>query len=154
MLVKPRTQVDVRREAPPLEALELSTRTRNSLRNLGIQTVEQLTQLTERDLLRGRNFARKSLDEVKDVLRDIGLKLSDLTAQDLEKPAVSETGKIERFMVCAAKRGYIMTDGGNPRVLESPHLIRVFETKDSLLVWLNDNLAEEVTPPPPPAQVS
>lgn len=130
-----------------IETLELSTRSRNCLRVCGVQTVGQLIQLTEIDLRRKGHLGPKSLDEVKEVLCDIGLKLADSPPHGLEKPAMNEIGKIERLMICAARRGYIVTDGANPRVLESPHLIRVFETKDSLLNWLKENLADDVTDP-------
>ena len=63
---------------------------------------------------------------------------------------MNETGKVEKIMICAARKGYIVTDGANPRVLESPHLIRVFETKDSLLGWLKENLMDDVSPPREP----
>jgi hypothetical protein len=111
--------------------------------------VEQLSQLTGKDLRKGRGLGRKSLDEVKEALCDLGFSLHETSPwPNLEKPSMNEN-KIGRLTICAAKRGYILTDGANPRVLESPHLIRVFESKDSLLAWLKENLVEEVTPPAP-----
>ena len=133
-----------------IDKLELSARSKGCLRNMYIHDVGQLVQLTEKDLLKGRNLGRKVLNEIKEVLCDLGLKLRDQTiGEDFMSLSENETGKVERIMICAAKRGYIVTDGANPRVLESPHLIRVFETKDSLLAWLKDNLMEDAAVPDP-----
>ena len=107
---------------------------------MGIQTVGNLIKFTEKDLLKSRQFGPKTLDEIKTVLCDMGLSLYD--PQELEIPQMDKVWKI---MICAARRGYIVTDGANPRVLENPHLIRVFETKDSLLSWLKENLADDAT---------
>ena len=125
-----------------IEDLELSVRAKNGLRGMGLHTVDNLIKFTERDLLKSRQFGRKSLNEVKDVLRDLGLRL-------LGETPVNETSQVWKIMICAAKKGYIVTDGANPRVLESPHLIRVFETKESLLSWLTENLAEDAPDPDP-----
>lgn len=54
--------------------LELSVRTVNCLKNAGIETIGELTRLSESDLLRIQNFGQKSLNELKDVLFE-----SDLT---------------------------------------------------------------------------
>ena len=52
-----------------------SVRVLSCLRNVDIDTVQQICQMTERDLLRLPNFWRKSLDEVKKALGQYGLKL-------------------------------------------------------------------------------
>ena len=62
------------------EDLEFSVRSSNCLREMGIFTVRDLIIKTENDLLRTKNFGRKSLQEIKDVLSSIGLSLGmDLT---------------------------------------------------------------------------
>lgn len=56
-----------------IEDLDLSVRSYNCLKRAGIQTVEELTQKTEDDMMKVRNLGKKSLKEVKDKLNDLGL---------------------------------------------------------------------------------
>lgn len=56
-----------------IEDLDLSVRSYNCLKRFGIQTVEELTQRTEDEMMRVRNLGKKSLKEVKDKLYDLGL---------------------------------------------------------------------------------
>lgn len=56
-----------------IDDLELSVRATNCLRSANIATVGELVQKTEADMLRTKNFGRKSLDEIKSVLNNMGL---------------------------------------------------------------------------------
>lgn len=56
-----------------IEDLDLSVRSYNCLKRAGIQTVEELTQRTEDEMMKVRNLGKKSLKEVKDKLYDLGL---------------------------------------------------------------------------------
>lgn len=56
-----------------IEDLELSVRSYNCLKRANIQTVEELTQKTEEDMMKVRNLGKKSLKEVKEVLNSYGL---------------------------------------------------------------------------------
>lgn len=58
-----------------IDDLDLSVRSSNCLRRAGINTVEELCQKTEEDMMKVRNLGRKSLDEVKKKLLDLGLSL-------------------------------------------------------------------------------
>ncbi|MFT3699939.1 MAG: DNA-directed RNA polymerase subunit alpha C-terminal domain-containing protein [Kofleriaceae bacterium] len=58
-----------------VDELELSVRTANCLQNAQVRTIRELVQRTEADLLKERNFARKSLKEVKEILAEMGLSL-------------------------------------------------------------------------------
>jgi DNA-directed RNA polymerase subunit alpha len=58
-----------------IEELELSVRSYNCLKRAGINTVEELTQRTEEDMMKVRNLGKKSLDEVKHKLEELGLSL-------------------------------------------------------------------------------
>jgi hypothetical protein len=60
-----------------LEDLEISRRTYNGLRNCGVDQINQLANLTEADLLHTKNFGRKSLFELKEVLAQLGLGLGE-----------------------------------------------------------------------------
>ncbi|MGH9457507.1 MAG: DNA-directed RNA polymerase subunit alpha [Thermoanaerobaculia bacterium] len=57
----------------PIEELDLSVRSANCLKNANIRTLGDLVQRTEREMLATKNFGRKSLDEIKDVLGSLGL---------------------------------------------------------------------------------
>ena len=61
--------------AMSIDDLDLSVRSNNCLRRAGINTVEELTQKSEEDMMKVRNLGRKSLDEVKKKLADLGLSL-------------------------------------------------------------------------------
>jgi len=62
-----------------IEELDLSVRSYNCLKRAGINTVEELTNKTEDDMMKVRNLGKKSLEEVKLKLNDLelGLKLND-----------------------------------------------------------------------------
>jgi DNA-directed RNA polymerase subunit alpha len=59
----------------PIEELDLSVRSYNCLKRQGVNTIGQLTECTEADLLNIRNFGAKSIEEVKDKLQQMGLGL-------------------------------------------------------------------------------
>ena len=58
-----------------IDELELSVRSYNCLKRAGINTVEELTKKTEEDMMKVRNLGKKSLDEVKHKLEELGLGL-------------------------------------------------------------------------------
>ncbi|HPT87541.1 MAG TPA: DNA-directed RNA polymerase subunit alpha [Bacillota bacterium] len=58
-----------------IEELDLSVRSYNCLKRAGINTVEELTRKTEEDMMKVRNLGRKSLEEVEQKLKSMGLSL-------------------------------------------------------------------------------
>ena len=58
-----------------VEELELSVRSYNCLKNANIQTIGELVQKTENEMLKTKNFGRKSLNEIKEILANMGLSL-------------------------------------------------------------------------------
>ncbi len=58
-----------------VEELELSVRSYNCLKNANIQTIRELVQKTENEMLKTKNFGRKSLNEIKEILTKMGLSL-------------------------------------------------------------------------------
>lgn len=58
-----------------VEELDLSVRSYNCLKRAGINTVEELTQKTEEDMMKVRNLGKKSLEEVQKKLAELGLSL-------------------------------------------------------------------------------
>ncbi|HZT70253.1 MAG TPA: DNA-directed RNA polymerase subunit alpha [Terriglobia bacterium] len=58
-----------------VEELELSVRSYNCLKNANISTIRELVQKTEAEMLKTKNFGRKSLNEIKEILSAMGLSL-------------------------------------------------------------------------------
>jgi DNA-directed RNA polymerase subunit alpha len=58
-----------------VDELELSVRSYNCLKNADIRTIRELVQKSEPDMLRTKNFGRKSLNEIKEILSSMGLHL-------------------------------------------------------------------------------
>ena len=58
-----------------VEELELSVRSYNCLKNANIATIGELIQKTEAEMLKTKNFGRKSLNEIKEILAQMGLSL-------------------------------------------------------------------------------
>jgi DNA-directed RNA polymerase subunit alpha len=58
-----------------VEELELSVRSANCLQNANIKYIYELVQKTESEMLKTKNFGRKSLNEIKDILGEMGLSL-------------------------------------------------------------------------------
>jgi DNA-directed RNA polymerase subunit alpha len=82
------TQVDEKRQAlvssltRSVEELELSVRSYNCLKNANIQTIAELVQKTDSEMLKTRNFGRKSLNEIKEILEGMGLHLGMKREED------------------------------------------------------------------------
>ncbi len=60
-----------------IEELDLSVRSYNCLKRAGINTVEELTQRTEEDMIKVRNLGKKSLEEVINKMHELGLSLKE-----------------------------------------------------------------------------
>ncbi|HOO89293.1 MAG TPA: DNA-directed RNA polymerase subunit alpha [Syntrophales bacterium] len=58
-----------------VDDLELSVRSANCLKNAGIRYIGELVQKTEAEMLKTQNFGRKSLNEIKEILSEMGLSL-------------------------------------------------------------------------------
>ncbi len=90
------SQMDVL--AKTIDHLELSVRSNNCLRAAGIEKIYELVQRTEDELLKTKNFGRKSLAEIKETLQNLGLglnldlhpKLIDKIEGDKEEEGASE----------------------------------------------------------------
>ncbi len=80
---EPEATTSVKEEDEPLnenlfrsvEELELSVRSANCLQNANIHLIGELVQRTESEMLKTKNFGRKSLKEIKEILADMGLSL-------------------------------------------------------------------------------
>ncbi|MDK2857337.1 MAG: DNA-directed polymerase subunit alpha [Verrucomicrobiota bacterium] len=70
--------------------IELSVRAANCLNNANITTVGELAQKTEAEMLKYRNFGKKSLNEIKQKITDMGLSLGMTFDPDLLKPPAKD----------------------------------------------------------------
>ncbi len=73
-----------------VDELELSVRSANGLKNADIRNIGELVQRTEQEMLKTKNFGRKSLNEIKEILSEMGLSLgmkidSFLTREEIEE---------------------------------------------------------------------
>lgn len=90
-------QVDTEREDlrrklnMSVNEIELSVRAANCLNNANITTVGELAQKTEAEMLKYRNFGKKSLNEIKQKISDLGLALGMTFDNDLLKPPAEST---------------------------------------------------------------
>ncbi len=80
-----------------VDSLELSVRAANCLENANIKFIGELVTKSEQDMLRTKNFGRKSLNEIKDILAEMGLSLGmkidgfDPSTLRKDMPAYSQT---------------------------------------------------------------
>jgi DNA-directed RNA polymerase subunit alpha len=65
-----------------VEELELSVRSYNCLKNADIRTIGELVQKTEAEMLKTKNFGRKSLNEIKEILAEMGLSFGMKLGED------------------------------------------------------------------------
>lgn len=78
----------------PISELELSVRSANCLKEANIKTIGDLVQMTEQELLQHRNFGKKSLNELTEILKNMGLSFGmELSSEVKEK--VKELSKNE-----------------------------------------------------------
>lgn len=78
----------------PIEELELSVRAHNCLINAGVKTILDLVNLQEEDVLKIKNFGRKSLNEVKASMKSFGLSYDmNIKEEDVKKILLGRTKK-------------------------------------------------------------
>lgn len=79
-----------------VEELELSVRSANCLKNAGINLIGELVQKTEAEMLKTKNFGRKSLNEIKEVLLEAGLGFGmKFDSSGVKKDSVASQGEDE-----------------------------------------------------------
>jgi len=80
-----------------VEDLELSVRSYNCLKNANIKTIADLVQKTEQEMLRTKNFGRKSLNEIKEILHAMGLRFGMRVDMDaLNKDVALQSGGVDQ----------------------------------------------------------
>ena len=87
-MYEPEEKIANKKLEKKIEELDLSVRSYNCLKRAGINTVGELTQKTSEEMMRVRNLGRKSLKEVQQKLREIGL--------DFKHSYESESGDYEQ----------------------------------------------------------
>ena len=76
-----------------VDELELSVRSYNCLKNANIRTIADLVQRTDAEMLKTRNFGRKSLNEIKEILAEMNLQLG-MKLEELDLPEDVEVEEI------------------------------------------------------------
>jgi DNA-directed RNA polymerase subunit alpha len=74
-----------------IEELELSVRSYNCLKNANISTIGELVSRSEQEMLKTKNFGRKSLNEIKEILEGMGLSFG-MNLQQTKTPANTNKG--------------------------------------------------------------
>ncbi len=74
-----------------VEELELSVRSYNCLKNANIRTIGELVTRSESEMLKTKNFGRKSLNEIKEILGDMGLSFG-MKLDEKGRPVLEEQG--------------------------------------------------------------
>jgi DNA-directed RNA polymerase subunit alpha len=77
-----------------VDELELSVRSANCLKNADIRYIGGLVQKTEAEMLKTKNFGRKSLNEIKEILQEMGLSLG-MKLENWPPPELDKSGKEE-----------------------------------------------------------
>ncbi|MFC1862348.1 DNA-directed RNA polymerase subunit alpha [Thermodesulfobacteriota bacterium] len=78
----------------PVSELELSVRSANCLKNAEITLIGELVQKTEAEMLKTKNFGRKSLNEIKAILQDMGLSLG-MKLEEFPPPTAKDENEVE-----------------------------------------------------------
>jgi DNA-directed RNA polymerase subunit alpha len=94
-----------------VEELELSVRSYNCLKNANIQTIGELVQKSEAEMLKTKNFGRKSLNEIKEILSSMGLGLG--MKIDEHGNAVPAAGGMATPASAIPQPSYLPNDGQN-----------------------------------------
>ncbi|SDE72278.1 DNA-directed RNA polymerase subunit alpha [Terriglobus roseus] len=84
-----------------VEELELSVRSYNCLKNANISTIGELIQKTEAEMLKTKNFGRKSLNEIKEILAQMGLSLG-MKIDDQGNPVPGPTSVLPAATLAAS----------------------------------------------------
>jgi len=77
-----------------VDELELSVRSYNCLKNANIRTIGELVIKTEAEMLKTKNFGRKSLNEIKEILGGMGLSLG-MRLDEQGRPVAGPESSVE-----------------------------------------------------------
>ena len=88
-----------------VEELELSVRSYNCLKNANIATIGELIQKTEAEMLKTKNFGRKSLNEIKEILAQMGLSLG-MKIDESGNPVPGPTSVLPAATLAASFGGF------------------------------------------------
>ena len=124
-----------------VEELELSVRSSNCLRDAGIRTLGDLVQKSEAEMLKYRNFGRKSLQELVDILSDMGLHFG-MNVEALMLPGGDEAEETEPVVegdataevaaLLQALGGETSDDAGEEKPVEAAPVEDVIDDEDTL----------------------
>ncbi len=105
-----------------VEELELSVRSYNCLKNANIATIGELIQKTEAEMLKTKNFGRKSLNEIKEILAQMGLSLG-MKIDDQGNPVPGPTSVLPAATLAASFGNFDDDDDDDDEEEEDDDLI-------------------------------
>ena len=124
----------------PVEDLELSVRSANCLKNARIRYIGDLVTKTEQEMLKTKNFGRKSLNEIKDIIKHMGLSLGMIV--EGWPPKDLEAHKIKN----GTETNKATFDFSTSNPAESPQPIQ------RTTYTVSPDLSSPASPPPPTTQ--
>ncbi|MDQ2924262.1 MAG: DNA-directed RNA polymerase subunit alpha [Acidobacteriota bacterium] len=102
-----------------VEELELSVRSYNCLKNANIATIGELIQKTEAEMLKTKNFSRKSLNEIKEILAQMGFSLG-MKIDDQGNPVPGPTSVLPAATLAASYGNFDDEDDDEDDDLDMP----------------------------------
>src|ERR1019366_2963896 len=103
-----------------VEELELSVRSYNCLKNANIATIGELIQKTEAEMLKTKNFGRKSLNEIKEILAQMGLSLG-MKIDDQGNPVPGPTSVLPAATLAASFGNFDDDEDDDEEALDVPN---------------------------------
>jgi DNA-directed RNA polymerase subunit alpha len=103
-----------------VEELELSVRSYNCLKNANIATIGELIQKTEAEMLKTKNFGRKSLNEIKEILAQMGLSLG-MKIDEQGNPVPGPTSVLPAATLAASFGSFDDEDDDDDEDLDLPN---------------------------------
>ena len=144
----------------PVEDLELSVRSANCLKNARIRYIGDLVTKTEQEMLKTKNFGRKSLNEIKDIIKQMGLSLGmsveGWPPKDMEAHRQAQEGMKEgsdTFRVARPQQQSSAPSSFSPHVANPAAFVTSPPKKESMNNFQDNNNTQppSFTPPQQPA---
>ncbi|MBI2877686.1 MAG: DNA-directed RNA polymerase subunit alpha [Candidatus Tectomicrobia bacterium] len=129
-----------------IDELELSVRAYNCLISSNIRTIRDLVQKTDSEILKTRNFGRKSLNEIKEVLAEMGLSLG-MNLRELDLPEIKTNGGERAEELLASKEANARAEDLEEEDLEEEEEIEEEEEEEIEEEEEEEELEEEEEEP-------
>ena len=142
----------------PVEDLELSVRSANCLKNAKIRFIGDLVTKSEQEMLRTKNFGRKSLNEIKDILKPMGLTLGMAVEGwppknlDMSASAMSEMGQQQPASMSPSWSAPVSGSSSYKESVTGFHQPRSFDNNHSGVSPKTPVSTQPISPPVTPSE--